>query len=201
MTTTTLPDDVLAALAPAMDAIAEQARTATRAVRRHAVARAGIAVARHNSWSDYGRGALRIVSAAFPETPITDSESVGTMYRDDEIVTSVETVAPPVVLVPAPVVTVTADRECSCTECETEDCDGDCDSCEDSDCPQCHDHDDCATSAECSTCNDTASCCGYCDSCGDCHGPSQEDPNTRYVRESGSCDCRYCTQCDHFCSM
>ena len=154
MIETALPADVLAAIGPAVEAIAAETRTAVDTVEHARLSRMAMAAARENGGGGYSYGAVKIIETAFPSLP-------------------------------AP---VTVDRNCQCESCDDEECDGSCDSCEESyDCPQ----------HGCEYAND---CCGYCSDCESHHG---DDANRVFSVQiySGGTQRTYtvCPECQHAC--
>ena len=160
-----LPDDVKTLLAPALAEVSRQARYGTMLVQGPKVDRAGKVAARANGEASYGPGFEQIALEVFGPALLAEIRGLAPGSLDQAAVQAER-----------------RERQCGCTSCTDEECEGDCDSC-----------DDC-----CSQCNPGYSCCGCCQSCGDQHEYS-DGPNWTYVREVG--DGRYCRDCDHTCGQ
>lgn len=86
------------------------------------------------------------------------------------------TAGPPIMV--APPVTEPVERTCACDGCDTPECHGDCEQCDDHGCEQCYGH------------HSTYSCCGYCSECEN----HPDGPNGDEV-----CDLNHCHSCEHNC--
>lgn len=155
-----LPAEVLDQLAPAIDLLRDEVRANVRKVEGKRIAHVGKVAVRANggTGSGHDNGFRAIMEDVFNGVPDeTETERQATHQQALE------------------------ERDCSCTVCDDEDCDGDCETCDDYTCTQCH---------------STAECCGACSACDTCHEASGYG---RAVYTSDS-DARFCVDCRHFCS-
>lgn len=103
-----LPSWVVDTIAPAVDAVRDEARQGTRLGEHRRLTVATGRFLRQYTDPGYQQGIAVILAAALPGVDL------GTRGRPD-----------------------LRDRDCRCNECEDLSCDGSCDRCEDGDCPQC----------------------------------------------------------------
>lgn len=153
---TALPAEVLDQLAPVLVSLHAEVLDGVVAVAHKKVEHAGKVAVRANGGpgSSHDRGFQAIITDLFPTI----------------------SAAPAAGPTPAPLPT---ENDCSCTQCEDGECDGECDICDDWDCSQCH---------------DIQRCCGWCEGCRRCH--DTDDTRNRYSNGDGV---SFCTSCTHFC--